>query len=144
MKLLIAPINSSCKFVVDSTLSFKTKFQEFISSEKFNPQEHEVISYDCQSLYTSINLKRVLKNILDTIYDDIENFFPPKRTRTEKKLGEVFSKQIQTPPRETLENFFMDILTKYSTFEALNGFFRQTNGVSMGGENVSITSKYIL
>ena len=134
LKLLIAPINSSCKFVVDSTLSFKTKFQEFISSEKFNPQEHEVISYDCQSLYTSINLKRVLKNILDTIYDDIENFFPPKRTRTEKKLGEVFSKQIQTPPRETLENFFMDILTKYSTFEALNGFFRQTNGVSMGGK----------
>ena len=75
---------------MDSTLSFKTKFQEFISSEKFNPQEHEVISYDCQSLYTSINLKRVLKNILDTIYDDIENFFPPKRTRTEKSLGEVF------------------------------------------------------
>ena len=28
----------------------------------------------------------------------------------------------------------MAIITKYSTFEALNGLFRQINGVSMGGK----------
>ena len=94
----------------------------------------EVVSYDCQSLYTSINIKRVLKFILDTIYNDTESFFAPKRTRSEKSLGEVFTKQIKTPPRDVLENFFMQILTKFSTFEALNGFFRQTSGVSMGGK----------
>ena len=56
LKELISPINDNCKYSVDSTLSFKTKFYEFSQTRKFNLEEFEVISYDCQSLYTSINL----------------------------------------------------------------------------------------
>ena len=37
-------------------------------------------------------------------------------------------------PWDLLEDFFINILTELSTFEALNGFFRQTSGVSMGGK----------
>ena len=51
-----------------------------------------------------------------------------------KILKEVITKQVEIPSRDVLENFFMAILTKFSTFEALNGFFRQTSGVSMGGK----------
>ena len=91
------------------------------------------MSYDCQSLFTSINIKRVLNFILDAIYSDTEKFFP-KRTKTVKILKEIITKQVQIPPRDDLENFFLAILTKFSTFEALNGFFRQTSGVSMGGK----------
>ena len=134
LKTLIFKINKNCKFVIDSTLSFKCKFLEFTKTSVFNSEDHEVISYDCQSLYTSINIKRVLKNILDTIYSDIDTYFEPRRTRTDKILGEIITKNIQAPPRNVLENFFLKILTEFSTFEALNGFFRQTNGVSMGGK----------
>ena len=56
----------------------------------------------------------------------------------------VLTIEVLLPPREDLENFFMAILTKFSTFEALNGFFRQTNGVSMRGKNVTIASEYFL
>ena len=89
--------------------------------------------YDCQSLFTSINIKRVLNFILDTIYSDTEKFFP-KRTKTVKILKEIITKQVQIPPRDDLETFFLAILTKFSTFEAFNWFFRQTSGVSMGGK----------
>ena len=133
LKDLISPINQSCKYSVDSTLSFKAKFLEFSQIGNFNSEEHEVVSYDCQSLNTSINLQRVLKSILDQIYQDPETFFP-KKTKTIKILTEVITKAVEIPPRKTLEDFFMAILTKYSTFEALNGFFRQINGVSMGGK----------
>ena len=133
LKNLISPINKNCKFSVDSTMSFKSKFYEFSQSGKFNSEIHEVISYDCQSLYTSINLKRVIKFILDIIYADVENFFP-NRTKTVKILKEVITKNILVPPREILQNFFMKILTEFSTFEALNGFFRQIEGCSMGSK----------
>ena len=130
---LISPINKSCKFSVDSTLTFKNKISDFIQTGEFNSEVHEVVSYDCQSLFTSINIKRVLNFILDTIYSDTEKFFP-KRTKTVKILKEIITKQVQIPPRDDLETFFLAILTKFSTFEALNGFFRQTSGVSMGGK----------
>ena len=110
LKELIAPINQNCKFSVDSTLSFKTKIFEFSQTKKFNSELHEVVSFDCQSLYTSINLKKTLKCILDTIYSDPVKFFPP-RTKTVKILKEVISKQVEVPPRKTLEDFFMAILT---------------------------------
>ena len=73
---LIALINKSCKFSVDSTLTFKTNFFDFIQTVKVNFEVHVVVSYDCQSLFTSINIKRVLKYILDIIYGDTKKFFP--------------------------------------------------------------------
>ena len=133
LKNLIAPINENCHFSVNSTLSFKTKFFEFSQSWRFDPEIHEVISYDCQSLYTSINIKRVIKYILDIIYADIETFFPSK-TKTVKILKEVVTKNILVPPRETLQAFFMAILTQFSTFQASNGFFREIEGCSMGSK----------
>ena len=105
LKNLISPINDMCKFSVDSTLSFKTKFFEFGQTGLFKSAEYEVISYDCQSLYTSIYLQRVLKFLLDTIYNDVETYFP-KKNKTVKILGEVVTKQVEVPSRETLENFF--------------------------------------
>ena len=70
---------------------------------------------------------------MDTIYSDTEKFFP-KKSKTVKILKEVVTKQVQVPPRQTLEDFFMAILTEFSTFQALNGFFRHIKGVSMGGK----------
>jgi hypothetical protein len=57
-----------------------------------------------------------------------------KKTKTVKIFKEVITKQVEIPPRKTLEDFFIAILTECSSFEALNGYFRQTNKVSMGGK----------
>jgi hypothetical protein len=78
-------------------------------------------------------MKRVLEYILDIIYDDTEKLFS-KTTKTVKILKEVLTREVLVPPREDLENFLMAILTIFSIFDAFNGFFRQTNGVSMEGE----------
>jgi hypothetical protein len=81
--------------------------------------------YIYTSIYTSINL------LLDIIYND--KFFR-KTIKTVKILCEVVTKQVLVPPKKILQTFFLEILTKYSTFEALNGFFRQIESVFMGGK----------
>ena len=57
-----------------------------------------------------------------------------------KILEKVITKKVKIPSRDVLENFFMAILTKFSTFEASNRFFRQSSGVSMGGKMSSLAN----
>ena len=39
---------------------------------------------------------------------------------------------IEAPPKDVFTKFFSSILTEFNSFEALNGFFRQKKGCSMG------------
>ena len=72
---LISPITKSCKFSVESTIEFKKRFLEI---KGFNSEEYEIVTFDCVSLYTSINIDRVLEHILNIIYLEPTIYFPPK------------------------------------------------------------------
>ena len=127
---LISPITNSCKFSVESTIEFKKRFLEI---EGFNSEEYEIVTFDCVSLYTSININLVLEHILNIIYLEPTKYFPPKtKIVTIKKVQTA--KILEPPSRETLKSFFKNILTDYNNFHALTGFYKQTSGCSMGSK----------
>ena len=41
---------------------------------------------------------------------------------------------LEPPPKNILKNFFIEILTKFNSFETLIGFFTQKEGCSMGSK----------
>ena len=127
---LISPITNSCKFSVESTIELKIFFLEI---EGFNSEEYEIVTFDCVSLYTSININLVLEHILNIIYLEPTKYFPPKtKIVTIKKVQTA--KILEPPSRETLKSFFKNILTDYNNFHALTGFYKQTSGCSMGSK----------
>jgi len=136
---LIKPIVKNCKFSIKSTKHFKNNFPKF--SKKFNEINHEIISIDCVSLYTSVNITRVVDHILDIIYKKDENGafinidqFLPEFEKTEIIDGIENKKTIKPPPAYILKTFFLNILTKFNSFETLTGFYTQKEGCSMGSK----------
>ena len=123
-------------------------------AQKFDEKNHDIISIDCVSLYTSVNIPRVVTHILDIIYKkdenglflNIEQFFPKQeKTQIKNKIKEKII--IEAPPREILEHFVMSILTKFNSFETLTGFYIQKEGCSMGSKlspGLARISKYFL
>ena len=101
--------------------------------ENFDRGQYEIVSYDCIQLFTSINIDRVLKFILDKIYLDPLKFFP-ETTKLVKINKELVNRPVEPPPRHKLQKFFKSVLCDFNSFEALNGFFRQTQGCSMGSK----------
>ena len=114
---LIKPIVKNCKFSIKSTKHFKNNFPKF--SKKFNEINHEIISIDCVSLYTSVNITRVVDHILDIIYKKDENgafinidqFFP-EFEKTEIIDGIENKKTIKPPPAYILKIFFPKHINK--------------------------------
>ena len=87
---------------------------------------------DAVSLFTNINIERVVEYIVNIIYDTKESareFF--NETRTNDNDLEVL---LEVPPKKVLKNYFISVLTKFSSFSSNTGFFRQIQGVSMGGK----------
>ena len=117
---LIQPILAECQYSISSTKKFKEKF--CATKDLFNPDIHEVISYDASQLFTSINVKRTIKYIIRKIYRDTQTFFP------------ISDETPLPPPKPLLEQLFLDVLLKYNSFQTLNGFYRQKMGVAMGGK----------
>ena len=97
---------------------FTKKFIE--NSEKFS-KFHEVACIDAVSLFTSINVPRTVDHIIDIIYENPNQYF------SDNDLGTV-------PPLNKFKKFFMDVLLQYNCFETINGFYRQNQGLSMGGK----------
>ena len=130
LKQLIDPIVKKCKYSISSSKEFKSKF---IKIDNFDSSEFELVSFDAASLYTSINISKVVKFIVNYIYENIETFFPPKN-KTIKINGEIINMTTQPPPKTIFTKFFSSILVEFNSFEAHNGFFRQRKGCSMGGK----------
>jgi hypothetical protein len=124
LKDLIDPIVKKCKYALSSTKEFKSKFQKI---KKFDNNFYEVVIFDAASLFTSINIKNVLKFLIDKIYDDKETFFPPKN-KSIKINGEVINLILEPPPKNVFSKFFSSIISEFNSFEAHNGFFRQRKG----------------
>ena len=90
------------------------------NTDKFS-KFHEVACIDAVSLFTSINVPRTVDHIIDIIYENPDLYF------SENNLGTV-------PPLTKFKDFFMGVLLQYNCFETLNGFYRQDQGLSMGGK----------
>ena len=63
----------------------------------------------------------------------MSKFFPEKRKLVKVKK-ETLSKTLEPPSRENLHNFFKSVLCDFNNFQALNGFFKQIEGFSMGSK----------
>ena len=109
---LIAPIVKKCKFSLNSTQDFKSKFSKI---PKFDNNEFEVVSFDCVSLYTSIDLPLVINKIIDTIYENEDNFFQ-KSSKTVIIYKKKIIKETVPPSKFLLREFFDAICTKYNSF----------------------------
>ena len=107
---LITPIVKNCKYSLNSTIELKKRFLEI---QGFNSVEYEIVSYDCVSLYTSINIDLVLEHILEIVYEKPEEFFPPKSKIITVNKTSV-TKILEPPPRNELKKFFENILTKFN------------------------------
>jgi hypothetical protein len=82
---------------------------------------HEVVTFDAVSLFTSINVPRVVDYIIEKIY------LEPLR---------YFSEDNETnyPPERIFKKFMINVFIKYSAFWTLNGFYREKTGLSMGSK----------
>ena len=130
MQDLIKPIAAECKHAAKSTKEFK---ERILKLEKFDSDQYEVIGLDCVQLFTSINIDRVLKHILDIIYVDPTKYVP-ETSKLIKINKELVNRPVEPPSRDKLKKFFKSVLCDFNSFEALNGFFRQIEGVFMGGK----------
>ena len=91
------------------------------------------MSFDCVSLYTSVDLNLVINKIISSIYENVDNFFPKSsKTVIINKLKII--KETAPPSEFLLREFFNAICTKYNSFQTLNGFYRQIQGCSMGSK----------
>ena len=83
---ILSPLRAKCTYAVKSTLEFKNEF--LLNRHKFDPRIHEISSYDAQSLFTSINVNRVLSYILKIIYEDPKSYFSEKSENEEGNIVE--------------------------------------------------------
>ena len=73
MKNLICPLLEKCEYSIDSTKKFKRFLKDRV---KFDAEKHEIFSIDAVSLFTSINVSRTIEFIPDSIYADLDLYFP--------------------------------------------------------------------
>ena len=126
---IFAPFVKKCKYSVESTKQFKEKF---LDARSHFSEDVEVTSFDAVSLFTNINIKKVVNYLLDKIYlseDTAREVF--NETMTDSSGTEIL---LEIPPRDEFYNFIISVLTKFSSFSSNAGFFRQLGGVSMGGK----------
>ena len=115
---IIRPLLKKCEFSILSTKTFTQKFMEIAPQfTKF----YEVICIDAVSLFTSINVPRVVDYIIDIIYED------PEKYHSENNLGSF-------APKNIFKKFMLDVLLEFNSFETLNGYYRQPQGLSMSGK----------
>ena len=115
---IIQPIIKQCKYSINSTMAFYAEFKNTIS--KFTIF-FEVISIDATSLFTSINVPRVVEYIIEKIYENPENFFGENNLHS-------------YPPRIIFQEFMIGVLLKFSAFSTINGYYRQNEGLAMGSK----------
>ena len=123
---ILRPLINKCSFSVSSTKHFTEKFRKI--SSKFT-RFHEVVTFDAVSLFTSINVPKVVDYIIEKIYLDPLIYFPENNENT-------------YPPKRILNVFLREVFLKYSAFWTINGYYRQKSGLSMGSK-ISPAISYI-
>ena len=124
---LIQPLVDECKFSINSTKEFSNHFKKI--QFKLDSNLHEICSWDIKSMYSNININRVVSYIIDKIYVDPKKFFTD--VELNDKTGETKPLII---PKTVFQKFLISILTEFSGFSALSGYYKQKSGLSMGGK----------
>ena len=94
---------------------------------KFNPMIHEIISIDCISLYTSVNVNRVIEEVIREIYKSPNTYFKYDPEEVTNLGGKP-----KVPLEQIFRNFLFQILLKFNYFTTVAGHYQQLNGLSMG------------
>ena len=123
---LLKPLQDDCKYSLDSTKQFSADFS--LLQSVFDDSQYEVVSWDVSDMYTNVDTYVVTDHIISTIYSNPNSFFPET---TDPNDGSVHRKII---PRRILKKFLIAVLTKFTAFSTAGGYFRQTQGLSMGSK----------
>ena len=115
---LIAPIVKKCKFSLNSTKDFKEKI---LKIPKFDTNNFEIVTFDCVSLYTSVDLKLVIDKIINTIYENEDNFFK-KGSKTVIINKQKITKEIVPPSKFLLKQFLMQFAPTITPLRPLMDF----------------------
>ena len=114
----LQPLIKDCEFSFLNTIKSTEKFK--IIAPKYT-RFHEAASFNATSLFTSVNVPRVVDFILTKIYERPEQFF-------NESDNEI------VPPIMFFKEFLSGVLLKFSAFWTLNGFYRQIEGLSFGSK----------
>ena len=74
LKKIFEPLLSKCDFLLSSTKDFKKTI--LAENPDFNHETNEIVSFDAKSLYTSVNIPKVVNYILNIIYKSPRDYFP--------------------------------------------------------------------
>ena len=133
LRHIVSSFNSivkKCKHSLNSTQDLKRKI---LKIPKFDNNEFEVVSFDCVSLYTYVDLNLVINKKMSVIYENEDNFFP-KGTRTITINNKQITKETKPPSIFLLKQLFNAVCTDFNSFQTLNGFYCQIQGCSMGSK----------
>ena len=133
LKKLLNPLVKRCSYLVDSQLAFKNKFIE--QKKKFIEQEHEIISFDIDAMYPSINIKKVVKYIVTAVFRNPRIFFKDK-----DKNGRLLPHR----SREQFKLFLLGVLTDFNYFETQTGIYKQVEGVQMGSRLATLVANLFI
>ena len=110
---LIAPLIKRCKYSLLSTKDFQKNFSKI---QNFNESKYEICTFDCVSLYTSVDLKQTINYILTTIYDEKDLFFPDE-TKTIKIRQEIKTEKVKPPNKNQVKRLFDAVCTQYNSLK---------------------------
>jgi hypothetical protein len=107
LKNILEPLLNKCSFLVDSQTAFKNKF--LTEKIKFDPNQHELVSFDIKAMYPNINVTRTVSYIIATIFRDPTSYF--KQERDNKSYF------LPTPTKAEFKDFLLGVIRDYNYFE---------------------------
>jgi hypothetical protein len=113
----IQPLLKDCKFSINST----TAFTDDLKKLHQNTVDFTKQPLLTQSLFTSINVSKVVDFIIEKKYEQPDLYFGENDSET-------------FPPQLVFKEFLIGVIVKFSAFSTLNGYYRQKEGLSMGSK----------
>jgi hypothetical protein len=97
--------------LVDSQKAFKTRF--LTEKEKFDPVNHEIVTFDIKAMYPNINLNRTIDYIIATIFRAPKNYLKPEK---DKHGYTGCNTPFPSRPKKNLRPFFKEfyVITIFS------------------------------
>jgi hypothetical protein len=102
-------------------------------------QVSQIISFDAQKLYTSVNTELAIKEICSLVYKNPKKYF--KIDPDEKNN---FGQKTKIPPIRVFQNFLYHILLNFNSFSTVAGYYKQTSGLSMGSKVSPLLANFYL
>ena len=117
LKNILQNFLPECKYSIESTKKFKTWFMQ--ERKKFEKSDYQIVTLDVVKLYPSVDIEFTLKHIIKKIYENPEIFFEELFDENENFIF---------PDKKIFKKFITEVLTKFTTFECLSGYYKQTYG----------------